>query len=95
MDGELENFVRIAAPSFAVEIITPRREPSLSFQAVANSASGETVGDTSQFSTQADWLKTTINFDAVLTSLTVHSRTYTNITFNFPRGNGDAPEAGQ
>lgn len=87
MDGELETFVRIRAPSFAIRLAAPKSERSLIFQAVPNSASGETVGDTSQFEAQADWLKTTPTFDAVPPSLTVRAKTYVNVTFNFPKGN--------
>jgi len=87
MDGELENFVRVSAASFVIRLNTPRSEKSLVFQAVPNSASGETVGDTSQFEAQADWLKTTPTFDAVLLALTVRALTYTNVAFNFPKGN--------
>ncbi len=85
MDGELENFVRLPVPSFVVNVTEPAR--GLVFQAVPNPASGEKIGDTSQFDAQADWLKTTTNFDAVLPSLTVRSKTYTNVSFNFPEGN--------
>lgn len=87
MDGELENFVRLPATSFTVVVPSPPPERRIVFKAVGNSASGETVGDTAQFEAQADWLKTEPNFDAVLPSLTVRSRTYTNVSFNFPKGN--------
>ena len=52
-----------------------------------NPASGETVGDTSQFEAQADWLRTTPTLDAVLPLLTVRTKTYTDVAFNFPKGN--------
>lgn len=87
MDGEMENFVRINAPSFVINLETPKPQKSLLFQAVPNPATGETVGDTSQFEAHADWLKTTPTFDAVLPSLTVRTKTYTNVSFNFPKGN--------
>jgi hypothetical protein len=87
MDGELENFVRIAVPSFDVTAKLPDKEEVLSFKAVPNSATGEKVGDTSEFETTAEWLKQVKTFDAVLKSLTVKSKTYTNVTFNFPKGN--------
>lgn len=87
MDGELENFVRISAPSFVIRLNSPRPEKSLVFQAVPNLSTGETVGDTSQFEAHADWLKTTPTFDAVLPLLTVRTKTYTNVVFNFPKGN--------
>lgn len=87
MDGELENFVRLKVPSFVVQVTAPAPAQGLTFQAVPNPASGETVGDTSQFEAQSDWLKTTPHFEAVLPSLAIRSKTYTNVSFQFPQGN--------
>ena len=95
MDGELENFIRLAVPSFTVVVPEPAPERLLVFQAVANGASGETVGDTSQFEAQAQWLRTTTNFNAVLPLLAVRNKSYTNVAFNFPRGNDAGEEPGK
>ena len=57
-DGEFENFVRIKAESFQVTAHWPGGGEILLFKAVPNAATGETVGDTSMFEGQADWLKT-------------------------------------
>ena len=89
MDGELEFFVRIAAPSFEVAAQVAGQEETLVFQPIANNATGETVGNTSLFEAQADWLKNTTNFDAVLKAITVRTKTYTNIAFNFPKGSDE------
>jgi hypothetical protein len=89
MDGELEKFVRIAAPSLEVTAKVSGREEKLIFQPVANNATGEKVGDTSLFEAQADWLKTTLVFDAVLKEITVLGKTYTNVSFNFPKGSDE------
>ena len=89
MDGELENFVRIAAPSLEIAAQVSGREEKLILQPIANNATGEKVGDTSLFEAQADWLKTTPTFDAVLKEITVHTKTYTNIAFNFPKGSDE------
>ena len=87
LDGELDNFVRVPAESFAVAAMLDGKEEVLMFKAVANDATGEKVGDTSLFEAQADWLKTNAAFDGVLRRLTVRGTTYENITFNFPKGN--------
>jgi hypothetical protein len=87
LDDEMEEFVRISMPSFEVVATVNGEKRSLIFSAVANSATGETVGDTSYFTAQADWLKTTSQFDAVLTRLELKGETYTNVAFNFPKGN--------
>ena len=89
MDGELESFIRIAAPSLEVAAQVADKEETLTFQPVANNATGEKVGDTSLFEAQADWLKRATNFDAVLKEITVRTKTYTNISFNFPKGSDE------
>ena len=92
LDGELENFIRITPESFDIAAKIAGRDETLTLKAVANSATGETVGDTSLFETQADWLKTTPVFDAAIKEINVRGESYTNVVFNFPKGN-DADEA--
>ncbi len=87
LDGEMENFVRIAAPSFELRAKLPGREEVLHFAAVANSATGETVGSTALFEVRAEWLKTNNTFDALLPEINVEGTVFTNVTFNFPKGN--------
>ena len=89
MDGELENFVRVPAESFAVAALLGGKEEVLTFKAIGNNATGEKVGDTALFEAQADWLKTTSTFDAALKEITIHGKTYANIGFNFPKGNDE------
>jgi hypothetical protein len=86
-DGELENFIRSSVPAFEVEATVAGTPRSLVFAAVPNPATGETVGDTSLFETQADWLKTTKEFDATLKSITIRGTTFADVKFNFPKGN--------
>jgi hypothetical protein len=87
LDGELENFVRIGQESFEITARTPGKEDVLVLKAVPNTATGETVGNTAMFEAQADWLKTTHKFDAVLKQLAVNGSAYQNVAFNFPKGN--------
>jgi hypothetical protein len=87
MDGELENFVRIPARTFEVNAEVAGNQESLVFNAVASHATGETVGDTSAFEAHTDWLKTNTTFDATLKQITVRTKTYQNVQFNFPKGN--------
>lgn len=86
-DGELENFIRSSVRSFEVAAQVNGETKSLTLRAVANPATGETVGDTSLFETQADWLKTTTTFDAKLKSLIIRGTTFSDVKFNFPAGN--------
>jgi hypothetical protein len=87
LDGEMENFIRCPAPSFDVVATVAGEKRPLTFTAVADPATGEKIGDTALFEAQADWLKTTKRFDAVLTSLTIKGTPFANVPFNFPLGN--------
>jgi hypothetical protein len=87
LDGEMENFIRSAAPSFEIVATVNGAPQTLVLKAVANSATGETVGDTSLFEAQADWLRSTGNFDATLKSLPIRGTTFSEVKFNFPKGN--------
>ncbi len=87
MNGELEEFVRVSAASIEVAARRPGGEETLVFNAVPNRATGETVGDTSFFTAQAEWLKTAKTFDGVLKELKVKGNVYQNVAFNFPKGN--------
>ncbi len=86
LDGHAENFVRVKAPAFEVVASGGAEKRVLLFRAVANPATGETVGNTSQFEAQADWLKTQASFDATLTALEIRGTNFTSFPFNFPKG---------
>jgi hypothetical protein len=88
LDGELENFVRSADPSIEITATVDGAARTLVLNAVANPATGESVGDTSEFEGGAPWLATHGDFDGVLRSLTVRGTTFTGVKFNFPRGTG-------
>lgn len=87
LDDEMEEFVRSDMPSFEVTAKVGGTEQTLVFKPVANSATGETVGDSALFTAQAGWLKTTRSFDAVIKSVTLDGTTFTDVDFNFPKGN--------
>jgi hypothetical protein len=54
---------------------------------VANAATGEKSGDTSQFEARAAWLKTTTNFTGKVFGITIKGTTFTDVNFRFPEGN--------
>lgn len=87
LDGELENFVRVSMPSLEIVAVVNGSVQPLSLKPVSNSATGETTDDTSLFSTQAEWLKTAKEFDAHIPFVTVRGKTFTDVKFNFPKGN--------
>ena len=89
MDAHAENFVRIPAESFEIIARLPAGETTLALKAVANAASGEKVGDTSQFEAQSDALKGVAGFDAELKQLVVRGKTYSKISFHVGKAGAD------
>ena len=87
LDGEMEKYLRVSAPSFTVVATVAGEARPLVFTAQADSATGETVGNTAAFAATADWLKTTPSFDAVLTRLEIRGVVFAEVPFNFPKGN--------
>ena len=87
LDGEMENFIRCAVPSIEIDAAVGGKPVSATLAAVANPATGETVGDTAFFEAHADWLKGAGGFDGTLRSVTIRGTTFTDVRFNFPRGN--------
>ena len=91
LKAHMAGFQRITQPALELAATVGGKAESLSLQAVANAATGEKPGDTSQFEAQAEWLKTTKSFDAELKSINVRGKDYPAQKFNFPKGS--APEA--
>lgn len=87
LDGEMEKFIRASMASFEIVATVKGAPETLVFKPIANTATGETVGDTALFEAQAEWLKSTREFEGVIKSLTLRGRTFTDVKFNFPKGN--------
>ncbi len=79
LDGHAENFVRTAAPAIELIAIVGAERRPLKLLPVANGATGETVGDTSQYEGQADWLKTAAEFPGTIRSLEIRGTKFENI----------------
>lgn len=79
LDGHAENFVRIAAPAIELVAIAGGERRPLTLKAVANPATGETVGNTSQFEAQADWLKSGGELAGTITSLEIQGTKFDSI----------------
>ncbi len=87
LDDEMEEFVRGGSPGFTVVAKVGGEERALEFKPVADAATGETLASTSLYEAQAPWLKTTAAFDAVIKTLSIHDQVFTDVAFNFPKGN--------
>jgi hypothetical protein len=86
MDAHVENFVRVPLKSFDLMIEPAGGTPkTLTLEAQANAASGETVGDTSAFLGQADWLKGVTNFTAILPQLEIRGQTFRGVAIRYPK----------
>src|SRR5688500_6325042 len=79
LDGHAENFIRITAPAIELVAFTGGEKRPVSLRAVANPTTGETVGDTSQFEAQADWLKNTAEFPGEIPALEIRGTKFQRI----------------
>jgi hypothetical protein len=89
LDDEMEDFIRSSSPSITILATVSGNTQTLVLEAVANLATGESAGNTSFFQTQADWLKTTGNFDGVLQEINIRGTKFAEVKFNFPKGTGE------
>ena len=87
LDGHMESFIRIPAPHLSIETTVSNQTQTLELLPVANAATGEKNGDTSQFEARAAWLKTTTNFTGKVFGITIKGTTFTDVNFRFPEGN--------
>ena len=86
LDGHLETFIRLPVPGIETSITLGTTNRSLVLTAVAQSATGESVGDSSQFAGAADWLKAVAELDGVITRIDVRGRQFSNIAFRVAAG---------
>ncbi|MBA3849509.1 MAG: hypothetical protein C0502_05865 [Opitutus sp.] len=84
LDGHAESFVRLSARTIEAVLEVKGRAEKLTLAAVANELSGETVGDTSQFAAQADWLRREGEFKGRIAALEIRGQTFKDIAFGFP-----------
>lgn len=84
LDAHAENFLRLSQRAIEVVVILKGRTEKLSLAAIANELSGETVGDTSQFTAQADWLKRDGEFKGRIVALEIRGVAFKDIAFTFP-----------
>jgi hypothetical protein len=87
LDGELENFIRIAAPELELHVTLGGAARTLRLRAVADRATGEKVGDTSLFAASAPWLKGVAHFQGSFPRVEVRGQEFRKVSFAFPEGN--------
>jgi hypothetical protein len=84
LDDDMEEFIRVPAPSLTLLVRIQGEDRPLVLAPVANPATGETVGSTSLFQGQADWIRATPSFQGKVRSLTIRGTTFTDVPFSFP-----------
>lgn len=89
LDGEAEKAVRIKQAEIVIAITGVKGLESITLKAQASPLSGETVGDTSEFSAQADSLKGVKQFDGAIKEIAIRGSSFKDVKFNFPKGNED------
>lgn len=82
LDGHAENFVRISAPAIELVAFAGGERRPLALRAVANPVTGETVGSTSQFEGQADWLKSTGEFAGTIAAIEIRGSRFEKVALH-------------
>jgi hypothetical protein len=81
LDAHAENFVRTAMRAIDVTLHAGGQIRSLTLKPVANPATGETVGATSQYEVQDDWLKASGEISGIITELDFNGTRFSGIPF--------------
>lgn len=87
LDGHAENFIRIAVPTIEMVAIVGGERRPLTLRAVANPATGETVGNTSQFEANAEWLKSAAEFPGTIKSLDIRGAKFNDVAIYMRKAN--------
>jgi hypothetical protein len=81
LDAHAENFVRVPLKAIEVVVRVGERTEKLALAATANALSGETVGDTSQFTGTAAWLKAAGKFKGTITEIEIRGSRFKDVAF--------------
>ena len=81
LDAHAENFVRIAMPAIELSVVVGGQARVLTLLPVANAATGETVGATSQYQGQAEWLKDVSRLAGTMVLLDFNGAKFTQVPF--------------
>ncbi len=71
--------IRIAQPTIELTVGSGASELKLSLDAVGSALTGETPGDTSEFTVQHDGLRELLGFDGVLHEITARGETFRDV----------------
>ena len=83
LDAHAENFVRIDQESMQVNL-SDENKTSITLDAVADSATGETVGNTSHFQSKGT-VEKFLPLNGIIEMIEIGSKQYSEIEFAFPK----------
>jgi hypothetical protein len=86
LDGHLEKYVAVPETSFLLVAKADGRTEQLNFQRAPEPPSGSVPPVSSLFEGQGEWLKSVAKFDGSIPTITLKGKSYTNISFSFPKG---------
>jgi hypothetical protein len=90
LDDDLENFIPSSSATIPLAVAAGGAHADLVLAATANALTGETVGATSLFEVQSDWLRAHPAFDGTLGPLTIRGSVLAPARFHVgaaaPRG---------
>jgi len=86
LDGHLEDYVLVPETNFVMTAKAGGKDEQLAFQRAPEPASGKVPEKSSLFEAQAEWLKATKEFEGSIPTITLDGKTFTNISFSFPKG---------
>jgi hypothetical protein len=95
LDGEAEKAQRVKQKEIEIKISSVEgKEQSIAvkLKAVANVLTGESEGDTSEFSASVPALKDVKKFEGVVNALTVKGKDFKDVKFKFPEGNEEGKD---
>jgi hypothetical protein len=95
LDGEAENPARIEQGDIEIRITAVNTQGEgaskttyiLNLEPVPDVLTGETVGDTSEFTARSDKLKRAQSFDGVISAINIKGQSFKDVKFRFPEGN--------
>lgn len=88
LNGHADNIVRLDAREIPVILLFDGTERRVNLTPVENRLSNETVGDTSVFLVQADWLRTASRVEGSIPAITVRGSRFEAVRFKL---NGPTP----
>jgi len=84
LDGEAEKAVRLKQAEIELTLFKPAGVAKLS--GIANTLTGETAQDSSEFSGTVELLKGLAAFEGIIKSVTVKGQQFKGVNFSYPQG---------